>query len=188
MCIDRARQSIGTVQLAKDEIKRYANVPVVDRFRVKLYRRLILKVLNLDNGFYCFPPNPSGLVKFAIHHAGYLNPVQSPFSPHPSHEGVEAVSVPRTKLTAGGEDGAIPREMVRALRMGLQEFYPELAKKPFAGTRMCWSVAPSYLPAGRSCHRYCDTASGDWLIDYHPDCDNLFLATGGSGQLAPSHL
>lgn len=30
--------------------------------------------------------------------------------------------------------------------------------------------------------RYCDTVTGDWLIDYHPDFDNLVVATGDSGQ------
>jgi hypothetical protein len=30
--------------------------------------------------------------------------------------------------------------------------------------------------------RYCDTHTGDWLIDYHPDLDNLVVATGDSGE------
>jgi sarcosine oxidase / L-pipecolate oxidase len=28
----------------------------------------------------------------------------------------------------------------------------------------------------------CRSPDGDFLIDYHPDCSNLFLATGGSGH------
>jgi hypothetical protein len=30
--------------------------------------------------------------------------------------------------------------------------------------------------------RYCDTVTGDWLIDYHPDFDNLVVASGDSGK------
>jgi hypothetical protein len=30
--------------------------------------------------------------------------------------------------------------------------------------------------------RYCDTVSGDWLIDYHPDYENLIIASGDSGS------
>jgi sarcosine oxidase/L-pipecolate oxidase len=122
-----------------------------------LKTKLNLQVFCLDNGFYVFPPNPSGLVKFAIHGAGYLNPTPSQNN----------ISVPRTKLTPGAEDGMIPLAMLHKLRSGLSEIYPELAAKEFTSTRICW---------------YCDTFTGDWLIDYHPDFENLVLATGGSGM------
>ncbi|KGB78737.1 sarcosine oxidase [Cryptococcus deuterogattii R265] len=135
-------QSVAILQLTPEEAKKYAKVPVV---------------FNLDDGWYIFPPNPTGLMKMAIHSAGYVNPVEE----------VNGVSVPRTKLTPGAEDGAIPKVMLQALRKGLSEVYPELAKKDYVMTRLCW---------------YCDTVTGDWLIDYHPDYNNLFLATGGSGH------
>ncbi|OCF32932.1 sarcosine oxidase [Kwoniella heveanensis BCC8398] len=135
-------QSVGTIQLTPEEVETYSKIPVV---------------FNLDDGWYCFPPNPDGLVKMAIHGAGVINP-------QPSTNGV---SVPRTKLTPGAEDGAIPLEMLKRLRKGMAEVYPELAKKDFVTTRLCW---------------YCDTVTGDWLIDYHPDYTNLVLATGGSGH------
>jgi sarcosine oxidase/L-pipecolate oxidase len=45
--------------------------------------------------------------------------------------------------------------------------WPELADRPFFKTRLCW---------------YTDTATGDWIIDYHPSYKNLFVATGGSGH------
>jgi hypothetical protein len=85
--------------------------------------------LNLDNGFYVFPPNPEGLVKVAIHAAGYCDRSQA-FAP--------GVSVPRTKLSPGAEDGFIPKAMVEELREGLRDIFPELAKKDFEGTRLCW--------------------------------------------------
>lgn len=69
-------------------------------------------------------------MKMAIHCAGYVNPVDE----------VNGVSVPRTKLTPGAEDGAIPKVMLQALRKGLSEVYPELAKKDYVMTRLCWQV------------------------------------------------
>jgi sarcosine oxidase/L-pipecolate oxidase len=94
--------------------------------------------LNLDNGFYVFPPNPEGLVKVAIHGAGYTHKT----SVGNASDG--GVSVPRTKLTKGAEDGAIPKEMVDDLRRGLRDIFPELAGKDFEGTRLCWYVAFSF--------------------------------------------
>nr|ODO01206.1 sarcosine oxidase [Cryptococcus depauperatus CBS 7855] len=132
-------QSIAMLQLTPEEVKKYANVPVV---------------LNFDNGWYIFPPSPQGLLKMSIHGAGYINPING-------------VSVPRTKLTPGAEDGAIPKVMLTDLRESLAEVYPELAKKDYVDTRICW---------------YCDSITGDWLIDYHPDYNNLFVISGDSGH------
>jgi hypothetical protein len=49
----------------------------------------------------------------------------------------------------------------------------------------CWMIDSDWrFLSGTecSCHRYCDTHTGDWLIDYHPDFDNLVVATGDSGE------
>jgi sarcosine oxidase/L-pipecolate oxidase len=89
----------------------------------------MIKYFNIDNGFYVFPPNPEGLVKVAIHGAGYTNP---------SSNSSGGVSIPRTKLTPGAEDGCIPKAMVEELREGLRDIFPELAEKDFEGTRLCW--------------------------------------------------
>ena len=50
----------------------------------------------------------------------------------------------------------VPAEGEEDLRRGLRAMmpWPELQERPFAGTRLCW---------------YTDTATGDWIIDYHPD-------------------
>jgi hypothetical protein len=108
--------------------------------------------LNLDNGFYVFPPNPEGLVKVAIHNAGYTNPSTR-------HDGAidgqgegegKKVSVPRTKLTPGAQDGFIPKAMIEELRVGLRDIFPELAAKDFEGTRLCWYVqVPFFTPRGK---------------------------------------
>lgn len=135
-------QVVAMIKLTPEEYNIQTQVPVV---------------FNLDDGYYIFPPTKDRIVKMAIHGAGYTNTV--------AHGG--KVSVPRTKLTPGAENGAIPVEAVRKIRQHLADHYPELAKKPFVDTRLCW---------------YCDTVTGDWLIDYHPDYENLVIATGGSGH------
>ncbi|KAF8967956.1 FAD dependent oxidoreductase [Flammula alnicola] len=45
--------------------------------------------------------------------------------------------------------------------------YPDLAEKPFIGTRLCW---------------YNDSPDGDWVIGHYPKDDSLILATGDSGH------
>ncbi|BEJ16306.1 hypothetical protein CspHIS471_0509110 [Cutaneotrichosporon sp. HIS471] len=117
-------------------------------------------VFNLDNGFYIFPPTADGKVKMAIHNKGWTSSLgASAFGSN--------VSVPRTKLSSDADLGTLPAEAVHTIRAHLRDHYPELAKKPFADVRMCW---------------YCDTVTGDWLVDYHPDFSNLFVATGCSGH------
>ncbi|KAL0072627.1 hypothetical protein AAF712_000390 [Marasmius tenuissimus] len=80
---------------------------------------------------------------------------------------VEQVSTPRT-LTSNPNNGlSIPKEVVKDLRESLRTMYPDLAKKPFSSTRLCW---------------YNDTPDGDWVIGRHPKDRNLILATGDSGH------
>ncbi|KAF8517749.1 FAD dependent oxidoreductase [Hysterangium stoloniferum] len=135
-------QSIATIQLLEEEAKLYAGVPVV---------------LDYASGFYVMPPNESHIVKFGIHLAGYT---------HTQSQLGKSVSTPRTFVTH--EDGAaIPREIVQLLRTCLSNIYPELGRRPFAGTRLCW---------------YADTPDSDWLIDFHPEHPTVLFATGGSGH------
>lgn len=109
----------------------------------------------IDNGFYIFPPNKDGIVKMAIHQKGYLNP----------QDGLP--SVPRTHLTRGYEYQRVPENARRMLLHGLKRVYPELAAKPWLASRLCW---------------YSDRPSGDWLIDYHPGYEGLFIAAGCAGH------
>ncbi|KAG9045673.1 hypothetical protein FS837_005885 [Tulasnella sp. UAMH 9824] len=135
-------QSVGFVQLSEPEMKRYESVPVV---------------LNFDNGFYVFPPNRDRLLKFAIHHGGYVN----------LPDGSTSISTPRTASSHGPEGLKIPKVMAEKLRAGLREVYPELAERPFCKTRLCW---------------YADTEDENWIIDEHPKHPNLYIATGDSGH------
>ncbi|KAK4703032.1 glutathione S-transferase, partial [Phenoliferia sp. Uapishka_3] len=133
-------QAVGTIQLSPQEAEVYASVPVG---------------FFLDSGFYCFPPNKEGIVKFAIHDRGWLDPQ------------LGLPSIPRTTLTVGYENQQVPPAASRALRDGLRRLYPRLAEKEFLETRLCW---------------YTDRPSGDWLLDYHPSYKSLFVASGGSGH------
>lgn len=72
-------------------------------------------------------PNVDNVVKMGIHSNGYLH--------QPSNS---VTSAPRTALTDGDDGLRIPKEMVTMFRDCLREIYPELAKKPFSGTRLCW--------------------------------------------------
>ncbi|GAA5985364.1 hypothetical protein JCM10908_006947 [Rhodotorula pacifica] len=104
-------QTVATVQLSKDEVEQYKDMPVS---------------LFMDTGFYCFPPNKDGIVKLAIHDRGWL----SPTGPFPS--------LPRTILTAGYEKQQIPAAALQALREGMARVHPALAKKEIVETRLCW--------------------------------------------------
>lgn len=131
------------IELSDVEAKRYRNAPVT---------RLI------DNGFYVFPPARSHngwVMKFAIHQKGYLNP--TPGFP----------SLPRTHLTRGYESQQVPASARQKLQEGLSRVYPELSKREWKGSRLCW---------------YSDRHSGDFLLDWHPELDNLFVAAGCCGH------
>ncbi|KAE8145503.1 FAD dependent oxidoreductase [Aspergillus avenaceus] len=114
-------------------------------------------ILNFATGFFIIPPRKN-LLKIARHAYGYINPKQVPV---PMAEGPSMeVSLP--------EPGApVPLEGEEAFRSALRQLLPSLADRPFVQTRICW---------------YTDTPEGHFIITYHPDHPNLFLATGGSGH------
>jgi len=75
-----------------------------------------------------FQPNELNIVKVAIHAAGYTHTLAS----------TEKISTPRT-VTSDPERGLfIPKTALMELRHHLREVYPDLAEKPFLGTRLCW--------------------------------------------------
>ncbi|KXL50985.1 hypothetical protein M433DRAFT_139388 [Acidomyces richmondensis BFW] len=117
-----------------------------------------------DNGMFIIPPC-NRILKVARHAYGYSNPTAIPHPERPDSDSPITVSLPRTKQ----DDPAmtIPSEGDQACREYLSKCIPDLAGRAWMQTRICW---------------YCDTASGDWLIDYHPAYSNLFVATGGSGH------
>jgi sarcosine oxidase len=64
-------------------------------------------------------------------------------------------------------DRLVPAESVARMRDFLGRRFPALRKAPLLETRVC---------------QYENTSSGDFLIDRHPDLENVWLAGGGSGH------
>ena len=118
-------------------------------------------LMNMSTGMFIIPPTTDGVLKVARHGYGYRNPVRIP---HPEKEaaGEEIeVSLPADDFAT------LPAEGEKACRDALREAVPWLGERAFCRTRLCW---------------YMDTPTGDFLVDWHPGYEGLFLATGGSGH------
>ncbi|KAF7979042.1 hypothetical protein HWV62_44039 [Athelia sp. TMB] len=137
-------QSVATIQLSREAAAVYRDCPVI---------------WDLVSEFYMFPPNQDNIVKLGIHGPGYTHIPIASAGP--------SISTPRTVVSHDKEGLRIPKEMVQELRNHLAKFYPELAKEPFASTRLCW---------------YCEQADEDWVIGHYPSDPSLVMATGGSGH------
>ncbi|KAJ4312686.1 hypothetical protein N0V94_007328 [Neodidymelliopsis sp. IMI 364377] len=61
----------------------------------------------------------------------------------------------------------IPAEAEARMRLLLRETMPQLAERTFSFARLCWDA---------------DTVDRRFLIDKHPEIDNLIVAVGGSGN------
>lgn len=117
-------------------------------------------IINLSTGWFIFPPTPGNhVLKMARHGYGYeisqhLDPLGRP------------VSAPR--LNSNNEKSQfLPADAEQALKEGLSSFFPQFNGKEFSNRRLCW---------------YSDTPKGDFIVDFHPEFRNLFVATGDSGQ------
>ena len=66
-----------------------------------------------------------------------------------------------------GDERIVDRESIGQTRAWLTRRMPALADAPIVESRVC---------------QYENTASGDFVIDRHPDHDNLWIAGGGSGH------
>ncbi|KAF7554679.1 hypothetical protein G7Z17_g2731 [Cylindrodendrum hubeiense] len=119
--------------------------------------------INFSTGWFNFPPHKeSRLLKMAIHGWGYTRP------PSTQEKVVLNADVSTPPLKAPRERANfVPKDGEDRPREGLAEILPELADRPFERVALCW---------------YTDTPSGDFVMDYHPDYKNLFVAGGGSGQ------
>ena len=110
---------------------------------------------NFSTGFFCFPAHEgTGYLKVAAHGYGYTRNSDSDVSAPPG----SAVS---------SRANFIPADGVTRLLAGLKDILPELVPRGFEKVGLCW---------------YNDTPTGDFIMDYHPDHKNMFIATGGSGQ------
>lgn len=120
-------------------------------------------VINFSIGWFNFPPHPdTKMLKMAIHGYGYTR------APSTSERALMRSDVSSPPLHPPRErPDFVPVDGESRLREGLREILPELADRPFEKVALCW---------------YTDTPTGDFIMDYHPDYRNLFLAGGGSGQ------
>ena len=158
--VDLAGQATATGQIL-------AYMDVSEEEQDQLARMPVL--LNLTTGLFIIPP-AHGVLKIAHHGYGYLNPTTAarPLRTHPGSAAEDLiVSVPLTCLDR--PDLSIPAGGSDLLRSALCEMtpLPSLLDRQFTHTRLCW---------------YSDTPTGDFLIDYHPQWDGLFVATGDSGH------
>lgn len=145
-------QPVGLIQLTPEEAKSIAHIPVC---------------INLTTGFFLFPPTPdANVLKIARHGYGYESDVQIQRSQDNGRETV--VSSPNIRTAGTVKPGFfIPEDAEEELRRGLEVFLPQFKDHPWFNQRLCW---------------YTDTATGDFIVDHHPDLEGLFVATGGSGQ------
>lgn len=121
------------IQLSPEEAQLYHDCPVY----MDLIGGVCIFPVSNDNNHYDwaketyvdFQPNHENIVKCVIQTAGYTSVLESPVSDEP-------VSTPTFVSSKHGS--RIPKKMVVALREGLSKVYPDLARKPFCGTRLCW--------------------------------------------------
>ncbi|KAL2870921.1 NAD(P)/FAD-dependent oxidoreductase [Aspergillus lucknowensis] len=138
-------QIVGFVRLTPAEIAALRDLPII---------------FNLSTGFFSFPPHEqSGYLKVACHSFGYT------LSSTKSMDSVSISSPPTKAIPARAN--FIPGEGQERLLAGLRDVLPDLARRGFEKTCLCW---------------YNETPTGDFIFDYHPDYTNLFIATGGTGH------
>ncbi|EGX93231.1 sarcosine oxidase [Cordyceps militaris CM01] len=126
-------------------------------------------VLNLTSGLFVIPPRDR-VLKVARHSFGYLNPVTVPSALPLSPAAPRIPIVASLPVTArSGGPGRLPAEADADLRRAFGDLVPlrGLEGRPWRETRLCW---------------YADTRDGNWLVDYHPGWEGLFVATGDSGH------
>ncbi|PTB68972.1 FAD dependent oxidoreductase [Trichoderma citrinoviride] len=154
--VEATAQPLGYIDISEEEFQVLAKQPVV---------------LNLSTGLFIIPPQ-SRVLKAARHSFGYLNPVlvEKALPPSPSEERRPIiVSRPLTQRDGSRNAKALPADADEALRQALRDLSPVkgLDTRPWRETRLCW---------------YSDTSDGNFLADWHPGWEGLFVATGDSGH------
>ncbi|KAH0492676.1 hypothetical protein TgHK011_007620 [Trichoderma gracile] len=154
--VEATAQPLGYIDISDEEFQVLAKQPVV---------------LNLSTGLFIIPPQ-TRVLKIARHSFGYLNPVvvERALPPSPSEERRPiVVSRPLTQRDGSRNAKALPADADEALRQALRDLSPVkgLDTRPWRETRLCW---------------YSDTSDGNFLADWHPGWEGLFVATGDSGH------
>jgi sarcosine oxidase / L-pipecolate oxidase len=117
-------------------------------------------LINMTSGFFIFPPTPdTHILKVARHSYGFETKV--------AVAGTNRVISSPKRDSNNAASFFLPEDADSALRQGLRQIVPELADRPWMRRRLCW---------------YTDTPEGDFVADYHPSIEGLFIAAGGAGQ------
>lgn len=129
---------------------------------VQKYKELPIYA-NFSTGWFNFPPHEeTRMLKFAVHGWGYTRqPAKREPNADKSNNSLPPLRAAKARPNFAPPDGE------QRLRAGLREILPELADREFDRLSVCW---------------YTDTPTGDFIMDFHPDHKNLFVAGGGSGQ------
>jgi sarcosine oxidase/L-pipecolate oxidase len=141
---------------ASAEVFAYINLTEEEALRLKDMPAII----NLSKGWFIMPPNRNTL-KIARHGLGFPNPTKYT---HP--EIGEDITLSTPHLSTEKQQEFIEKGLAWCTQ-ALQELIPSLAGRAFDRTRLCW---------------YTDTPNADFILDYHPKFEGLFVATGGSGH------
>jgi sarcosine oxidase/L-pipecolate oxidase len=97
----------------------------------------MLQFIDAENWFYVFQPTAQGAVKFAQHSSGSI--AKTVVKSRDGAGDLQTVSAPPAWSREYGDQGnMIPLKQLKYLRQALSAIYPELAKKDFAWTRLCW--------------------------------------------------
>lgn len=126
-------------------------------------------IINFTTGLFVIPPR-DGVLKIARHGFGYLNPKPVTGAlPTSSSEPRQPFVASLPKTTRDGGEDRLPPDAEADLRRCLREMIPihGLEDRPWVKSRLCW---------------YSDTRDADWLADWHPGWEGLFVATGDSGH------
>ncbi|KAF9883292.1 hypothetical protein FE257_003783 [Aspergillus nanangensis] len=123
-------------------------------------------MINLTSGIFCFPPTPgTNVLKVARHSYGFATRMGGDGDGDGGREEV-VVSAPK-RDESNAVSAFLPQDADDALRQGLRQLVPQFAHYPWSNRRLCW---------------YTDTPEGDFVVDWHPGLEGLFVATGGAGH------
>ncbi len=136
----------------------------------KLFPELLGDVIHVTRQEVFFLGVPAGDIRFG---AGHL-PAWIDFNdlvygiPNLDNRGFKiAIDAHGPKFDPDSGDRFVTPDGLEAVRSYLSRRLPSLANAPVTETRVC---------------QYENTSNGDFLIDRHPACENIWLVGGGSGH------
>lgn len=133
------RRCVAFIQLTAEEADLQRDFPVVLDFASGFTMFPVTRACTPQRrkvsltGLEIIQPNEENVIKVTVDSTGYINK-----SAHSS--AAHAISTPRTVLSHAQDGLRIPKATLSVIRNNLQAVCPDLAKKPFVSTRLCWYV------------------------------------------------